>query len=103
MVRFEIAALFTRRHGEGKSAAISKLADLLVPSSCSYIVLALVRAFLRFENRQNSEFSRTGFDSRYLNGLALLGSNDRLWIETLLWGLGLFLQSLMIFLRNMLN
>ena len=38
---FEIGALFTRLYGEEKSAAISKLADFLVSSSRSYIVLAL--------------------------------------------------------------
>ena len=37
---YEITALFTCLYGEGKSAAISKLANFLV-LSCFYIVLAL--------------------------------------------------------------
>ena len=39
---FEITALFTRLYGEGKSAAISRVADILDPSRGSYTVLALV-------------------------------------------------------------
>ena len=38
---FEITALFTCLYGEGKIAAVSNLADFWVPSSPSYIVLAL--------------------------------------------------------------
>ena len=35
---FEIAVLFNHLYGEVKSAAISKLANILVPTSRSYIV-----------------------------------------------------------------
>ena len=40
--RHLFAALFACLYGEGKSAAISKLANFLVPSSRFYIVLALL-------------------------------------------------------------
>ena len=41
-VSFENAALYTRQCGEGKSAAISKLANSLIPSIRSHIVFALI-------------------------------------------------------------
>ena len=56
---FEIGALFTRLYGEEKSAAISKLADFLVPSSPSYIVLALnmfISFFTNFALRRTRSF-----------------------------------------------
>ena len=42
LANFEIAVLFSRLYGKGKSVAISKLVDYLRTSSPSYIVLALV-------------------------------------------------------------
>ena len=42
MAGFEIAALFSCLYREGISTAISKLADFCVPSSQSYIFLALI-------------------------------------------------------------
>ena len=39
---------------------------------------SLIRSFSGLKNRQNSEFCRTVLDSRYLNLLFKLGSNDRL-------------------------
>ena len=38
---FDTAALFSRLYGEGKCVAIAKLANILAPSSSTYIVLEL--------------------------------------------------------------
>ena len=43
---FEFEALFPRLYSERKRVAILRLADLLVMSSLSYIVLALVTIFV---------------------------------------------------------
>ena len=60
LANFEIAVLFSRLYGKGKSVAISKLAHILVPSDHSYIVLALVN------NSLTIVFKFSIFNDRYL-------------------------------------
>ena len=54
-VDFEIAALFTRLHGEGRSAAISKLGEYLVPSS-RFGIVRIKCSFSKFGKQRSQLF-----------------------------------------------
>ena len=54
-VDFEIAALFTRLHGEGRSAAISKLGEFLVPSS-RFGIVRIKCSFSKFGKQRSQLF-----------------------------------------------
>ena len=50
----KLARFFTWRYGEGEKAAISKSTYIWTPSSCSYIVFALVNLKNRLSCRSDS-------------------------------------------------
>ena len=56
--------------------------------------ISLLFLFLRPKNGQISEFCRMVLSTKYLNIFVKLGSNDRLWIETL--GIGALLANLAV-------